>query len=352
MMHQLFTSATFKLTVWYLAIVMVLSISFSLMIYHLSSEEISRDFPTSDPSAARFLPLQVQIIRQIREHQAEESNARLRLSLVLLNLGTLALGGYASYALARWTLQPIEAAVAAQTRFTSDASHELRTPLTTMRTELEVALKHKKLTRPQLYHQLQSSLDDVISLQELTDRLLQLAQGKDLVVGPVSLSAVATAATNRFIPRAQAAGITIDNTVREAIVQGNHAALADCLGILLDNAIKYSQRGTVISLASAHTEREAVITVTDTGSGITADNLPHVFDRFYRSDNSRTKDERAGFGLGLSIAKRLVELHRGTIAITSEAGLGTTVSVRLERSPRVDSADTLHKMPSPRPPAT
>jgi two-component system, OmpR family, sensor histidine kinase CiaH len=336
-MQHLFSSATFKLTVWYLAIIMVLTVSFSVLIYNLSAQEIAREFPTQRSGAARFLPIDMQIIREIREHQAEESNARLRANLVLLNLATLGLAGGASYLLARRTLSPIRDMVTSQIRFTSDASHELRTPLTTMRTELEVALRHRRHSASELYELLESNLEDVVSLQGLTDRLLQLASGRSISMSHVSLEEVAITAVNRFILPAQAKDITIDNTIGDGTVRGNAEALVDVLGIIIDNAIKYSPNGSTVTLSSRQLAREIEVAITDQGQGIAADDLPHIFERFYRADTSRTKSTSAGFGLGLSIAKRLVELHEGTITARSTVGKGTTMLVRL---PRVASRKT------------
>ncbi len=335
MIAQLFASATFKLTVWYLAILMILSVGFSVLIYQLSSQEINREFPEDRSSSNRFIPLELQIIRKIREHQAEESNARLRGSLLLLNLATLGMGGYASYLLARRTLRPIRDAMAAQARFTSDASHELRTPLTNIRTELEVALNHRQMKPADMREQLRSSLEDVVDLQRLTDRLLQLAQGHELAMERVALDDIATTAVNRYITQAQDKNISIDNAIGRESVYGNSDALGDCLGIIIDNAIKYSPDGSTIKLTSRTSGKDVEVVIEDHGQGIPTHELDKVFERFYRSDTARTKSSGSGFGLGLSIAKRLIELHKGTIQATSQVGKGTIMTLRL---PRYDSA--------------
>jgi signal transduction histidine kinase len=112
-------------------------------------------------------------------------------------------------------------------------------------------------------------------------------------------------------------------------VRGDRPSLVELFVILLDNSIKYSEDGTSIRIAAANLKRYALVTVTDQGYGISAEDLEHVFDRFYRGQAPSSSEQVAGHGLGLSIARRIAEIHNGTIELQSAPGAGTTVSVKL-----------------------
>ncbi len=115
-------------------------------------------------------------------------------------------------------------------------------------------------------------------------------------------------------------------------VPGDRASLVELLVILLDNSIKYSEGGTTITVSTRGQKRHALIAVTDQGFGISPEDLQHVFDRFYRGKFEDPARHVEGYGLGLSIARRIAEMHRGAIDIVSAPGAGTTVTVRLPRS--------------------
>lgn len=327
-MH-LFQSATLKLTMWYLGIIMLISIGFSTVLYNLSTAEIMRTIPRDEALLGIINPSKFQIIRQ---SYIEKSEERIGQNLLLINVAMLAIGGAASYMLARRTLQPIEEAMEAQGRFVSDASHELRTPLTALHTEIEIALRDPKLNKTQLQALLKSNLEEVDKLHSLSDRLLQLTNGKDMPMTEISIEEAAIEATNRVIALAQAKDISIENTVMQTYIRGNLESITDLLTILLDNAIKYSPNGSNITLSSLVQNKNALIRVRDNGAGIDASDMPHIFDRFYRADTSRTQNDASGYGLGLSIAKKIADIHQGVIEVESTAGRGTTFDVRLPLS--------------------
>lgn len=308
--------------------IMALSISFSVILYQVSSEELGRGFSVNTGPGQQFFT-NFDAFEQVRLQQVAESNARLARNLVLINFATLAIGGGASYLLARRTLKPIQDAMDAQNRFTSDASHELRTPLAVMQTEVEVALRNQKLSKTEARSQLKSVLEEVNKLRTLSDRLLQLANGKELDMSPTAIDDVATEAVNRMIAAAQTKKISVQNTVGPQKVNGNAGSLTDLLAILIDNAIKYSPSNTTIRIASKATDGHVTLTVADQGIGIKAGEMPYIFDRFYRADSSRSKQNVPGHGLGLSIAKHITDLHKGTISATSTPGKGTIFKIVL-----------------------
>ena len=159
---------------------------------------------------------------------------------------------------------------------------------------------------------------------------------------PVSLSTVTTEAINRVIKPAQAKHIEITDTVSDVKVIADSASVIQVLSVLLDNAIKYSKDKQPITITSAIKGRFAQIDVVDKGQGIHADDLPKIFDRFYRADSSRSSQNTSGYGLGLSIAYKIIKQHGGTISVTSAPGHGSTFSVKLPLAPE-NTPSTIEK---------
>lgn len=332
-MNTLFESATLKLTCWYLAILMVLSLLFSAILFQLASAELRHGLraPVREVWLESGLFMENEAARNFRETRYEEGISHLIGNLVVMNVVTLVAGGGLSYILARRTLQPIQDAMEAQGRFTSDASHELRTPLTIMQSEIEVGLRDKHATKHTYRDLLASNLDEVHRLRQLSDRLLVLASDRDLELGPISLEEVAIEAVSHVVKLAQQKRITVTNDVGPVIVQGNREALADVITILLENAIKYSPEKTAVTLSSSVRNKTAIIQVADQGPGIAQDDLPHIFDRFYRADSSRSRQHVQGHGLGLSIARRIVTQHGGQLSVKNNPHVGAVFTIRLPK---------------------
>ena len=326
---RLFHSATLRLTLWYVLILTVLSLFFSGIDYSIAANELHRPLGPGNQRQDSYSFGVLNDFEELRQRREQEGKTRLVTSLVVFNAVVIATGGPASYYLARRTLQPIEEALEAQTRFTSDAAHELRTPLAVMQSEIEIGLRDKRATVPKQRDLLESNLDEVGRLRSLTDRLLLLSNLKAVEVSPTSLDDVATEAVNRVIPLALAKHIGIESTVGKQAAVANAEILTDMLVILLDNAIKYSPKKSAITISAKTQGKHVVLDVTDNGPGIEAKDLPHIFDRFYRADTSRSKENVEGHGLGLSIAKRSVEAMGGTITAASTPGKGTTFTIRL-----------------------
>jgi signal transduction histidine kinase len=241
--------------------------------------------------------------------------------------------GAAGYFLAGRTLRPIKEMVDEQRRFITDASHELRTPLTSLRSEIEVGLRNASLSEKEARALLQSNLEEVISLQLLSDNLLALTQNgreKALVMEDVSLSQSLKEAEKRLNGNLKKKKITVKTDVPDDLtVRGVRESIVSLLVILLDNAVKYSPSKSTISLSAKRSEGHSEITLVDQGIGIEKEDLPHVFERFYRANKSRSKEQVSGYGLGLSIAKKIVTSHKGTIHVTSEVDKGTTFVLKL-----------------------
>ena len=217
-------------------------------------------------------------------------------------------------------------------RFTADASHEIRTPLTAIRTETEVALR-KPLTEPEYQQLLGSILEECDRLSQLTDQLLTLAR-QDAGAGRPALEAVdlhllVKEVTETLRPLAENKGLhLVFDSDGPAQMSGDNLGLRQVFFNVLDNAIKYTPSGGNIAVQLNRGNGQAVVIIKDTGIGIAAEHLPHVFDRFYRVDKARSRAE-GGTGLGLSIARSTVVAHGGRIDLESTPCQGTTCFVRL-----------------------
>jgi heavy metal sensor kinase len=230
-------------------------------------------------------------------------------------------------------ISKLEQAFERERRFTADASHELKTPLAVLRGDIEVALRRER--SPEEYKRvLASSLEEIARLTNLTDDLLTLARSdagdRVLELEPVRLDHLAAEAHAYIQPLAESAGIALSYDAPRSmiLIEGDEKRLKQLLVNLLDNAIKYTPSGGSARLALAVEGSSALIEVSDTGRGIPASALPHVFERFFRQ--SDPKDSRVnGFGLGLAISKWIVDAHCGTIEVESAEGKGSRFRVRL-----------------------
>ncbi len=319
-----------RLAAGYVLILMFISLVFSGWLYRLSVNELAdglrHEYARIKSFGSDLVVLadpepSVDVLKEAKQHLVVE--------LVYFNSVILVLGSVVSYRLAKRTLRPIEEALESQSRFTADASHELRTPLTAMQTEIEVALRDPSLNKP-AKKLLNSNLEEVAKLKALSDNLLRLANKNDLNLGrSVSLLQVTREACNRYAKPAKANRIKITNKVSDLQVPGDYDSLVELAVTLLDNALKYSPAGSTITISSSRHGKQAYLVVADQGQGIRVADQPHIFDRFYRADSSRSKDTTEGHGLGLSIAQKIASLHGGEITVKSTPGKGSTFTVKL-----------------------
>jgi signal transduction histidine kinase len=309
---------------------MLVSIVFSVAFYQVSTNEIGAGF---DRQALIFRQLPngnpmnpFPNLENLRSEQLEASSSRLKIDLIYLNLGILILSSIGGYFLAKRTLKPMEDAMDSQNRFTADASHELRTPLTAMKTEIEVNLRDKNLSLPEAQSLLKSNLEEIGKLEYLSNALLKLARFEDnsgLNLEKVSLPEVIREAVKKVYHLSGKKAIKFKLDLQKAKIQGDKESLVELFVILLDNAVKYSFDNSEIVIKLKKINNKVLVEVVDQGAGIAAADLPYIFDRFYRADTSRSKNKIDGHGLGLAIAKRIVELHDGTISVKSKLGKGT-----------------------------
>lgn len=325
----MFNAVYLKLTGWYLLIIMFISLLFSGLVYQSSMNEIAtrlEQFREGVPQINGFP--RAGTLQTIRDAQQTEAGKNILLQLVYINVVILIGGGAVSYLLARRTLQPLEEAHEAQSRFTSDASHELRTPLAAMKTELEASLRDPKLSKSDMKQLLESNLEEVDKLTQLSQTLLALSRldTSAIATEPLALNDLLDAAIKSLkLP----SGRLERNDQSPTLVAGNRASLIELCTILLDNAVKYSPSDSPLTLRVDSKGKYATFSVTNTGAGIEASDMPHIFERFYRAEKARSKTTTSGYGLGLALAKQIAELHGGTIQASSTPGKTTTFTVSL-----------------------
>lgn len=322
----MFKQARLKLTAWYLLIIMVISISFSGVIYGMVSQEIDRFI-----HSPRFRVEEISMEDQ--DTLLAESQSRLILSLIEINGIILIISGTLGYILAGKTLSPIQKMLEEQKRFVGDASHELRTPLTALKAMLEVGLRDKKMDIKEARELISESIEETDNLKNLSDSLLELARengnGQKLIFEKVKVAEVIGEAIKKISNNAKKKKIKIVSIVNGTTVKGNKDKLAELLVILLDNAIKYSPEKSKIKVSAKKSQRQAIIKVSDQGQGIAEKDLAHIFERFYRADNARGRQGEGGYGLGLAIAKKIAEEHGGRILVSSEMGKGSEFKIIL-----------------------
>jgi len=341
---SLFQQARIKLTLWYLLIIMIISLAFSAGIYNLLTAELNRfeDMQQrklesriqADPRV-RDLPEGARVIlreRMIDSTIIDEAKIRIKIALLIINLAILAASFAAGYFLAGKTLKPIREMVDEQNRFITDSSHELRTPLTALRSEMEVTLRDKKLKLKDARDSIKSNLEEVVAIQNLTDNLLKLTKSfnqQNKRVEAIKINEVVEYAVKKVNPLAKQKNISIETKSENTVIIANEMEMTELLIIFLDNAIKYSTENSQIKITEKKKGNNLELRIKDNGIGIEKKDIPHLFDRFYRADKSRSKNDSDGFGLGLSIAKRIIDTNNGKVEVESEIEKGTIFIVTL-----------------------
>lgn len=325
----MFHSARIQLTAWYFLIITLISVSFSVAIYHVLTSELDRVEQLQRARIQNSLPRdEERRFFYLDPALVSETKNRLKLVLIFINVVILGASTAGGYFLAGKTLKPIAHMVDDQNRFISDASHELRTPLTSIKTEIEVSLRGKKLNFSSAKKLLKSNLEEVDKIQRLTTNLLTLNkfQGSSFTMTKkkLSLKSVVEKAYEKIKSMAKSKTISIQKDLKNVTVYGNEDSFVELATILLDNAVKYSKSGGKVIVRTKRELGNVILEVQDFGVGIKASDLPHIFDRFYRVEPSRNKNKTDGFGLGLSIAKNIAEAHQGSISVKSAPGKGST----------------------------
>lgn len=228
----------------------------------------------------------------------------------------------------------------AKTAFVSDVSHELRTPLTTIQSAMDLIERARERLDPLEHRALELADGELKRIRGMVEELLTLAQMDSrqysLEVAPSDLDEVVRSAMSGIESKAQRFGIELHYDVSEN--SPHTACVCDAQKVyqvllnLLDNAIKYTDPGGKVRVSVLDERDHVTVRISDTGVGIPEEDLPQLFDRFYRVNKDRSR-ATGGSGLGLAISKQIVDLHGGTLAVRSEVGTGSTFDVRLPKSP-------------------
>ena len=311
----MFFTARLKLTALSVLIVASIVCGFSIFIYR-NIEQNLKDASEEDFAGIEF-----------HRHFLEHTLGIVQNDLLLADTVILIAAVGLSFMLAGKTLKPIQLSLEAQKAFAANASHELRTPLAVMRNDIEVYLRNTSPTKERTEGTLKSNLEEIKRMSSIVEDLLVLARSDTRALSrheAVDVSAVVTTVVERMKSIARNKQIQLSHTPASPIlVHGAEGPLERVLLNILQNSIGHTPIGGSIDVTIEKEESQVLLRITDTGSGIPAKDLPHIFTRFYKG-NSAT-----GTGLGLSIVKEVVDQHRGEIEVQSVVGTGTTVTIRL-----------------------
>ena len=263
----------------------------------------------------------------------EEKTSQLMKSALLAVIGMAVTFGLAE-ALARWAVRPVQLAWDQQHQFVADASHELKTPLAVILADTEILLRKDDGLGEGALRWVKSAHEEAEHMRGLVEEMLELALTEDAAGSKrdnvrIDLSDTVERETLEFDAVAFERGTSIESSIDPGLcVMGDASQLSRLVKTLIENACKYAPKGSSVTVSLSRRAGMAELAVTNGGDPIPAEDLPHVFDRFWRSDKARTR-ETGGYGLGLAIAKGIAESHSGKIEVTSTAEAGTTFTVRL-----------------------
>lgn len=320
---NLFVWARIKLTLLYLLVTTVIIGVFSLVFYYYILEAIQINI------ARTFMDefFQAIIIQNVSQ--------RTRNVILFGDFFILLIATATSYFLAGKTLRPIQKVMQLQQLFTADASHELRTPLTILKTDIEVSLRQIDFQAAPVRQLLESNLEEVNRLARLSEQLLLLLKSEGTPAESVKKAIILQNVVNHIIQKLQAVANEkhirlTSQTADIGVLVGSREQIEAVLLNVIHNALAHvpNEGGIEVSVVSNPTALE--LTVRDSGSGIDPQDLPYVFQRFYKADKSRNPTQ-GGAGLGLAIVHEIVEQHHGQIHITSTLGKGTIVTVQFPR---------------------
>lgn len=321
-----FRNATYRLTLLYVLLLFILSISYSFWLYNAAGSEISWAVSRVDGngvgSGVSTMPDSLGTVHASKE--------RVLQGLVFFNLFVLGAGTLVSYALAKFTLRPIQKSYEAQANFAMHASHELRTPLTALKAELQLAKRDSHISKA-MHQAIQSSLIEVERLNKLTERLLRLAgpttsASKEQSSSLLEAMMVAEKALSTAISEREVRITPPEHDVNLSISTDD---LSEVLTIILHNAAKYCPKKSEVVITHKKHGNMCEVRLSDDGPGINAQDLPHVFDSFYRAPTAKN---HVGSGLGLAIAKNILAYSGSTISATSSNGTTIILQIPLAAS--------------------
>lgn len=330
---DIFESARIKLTLFYVLIIAVVSLFFSTIAYNQIVKEVNRGFrmqrirlEMEDDDRELLPPPRKQELINITDEVRRQVKQNAVNNLIIINTGIIFTSFAASYFLAGKTLSPIQKAMSDQKNFIANASHDLKTPISVIKLENEVLL-NSKFGLKKAKHQIESNLEEINRLSSLVESIISqnVISDNTLNITTVNVYRLAKNSTKIFSKKAEAKGVKFEIVGNKiAKITGDKNLLSQVFNILLDNAVKFSNNKSTVKIVVS----ENMFSVTNSGKEIRKDDLKNIFDRFYTSDKSRNKNINNGFGLGLSIAKDIIDKHKGKISVESKTGK-TTFTVEI-----------------------
>ena len=258
----------------------------------------------------------------------------LALMLAAVGLATLVVFFVISLFYSRWALKPVREAWDSQRQFVADASHDLKTPLTVVLANSAILLKHPEHSIASESQWIESTQKEAENMQGLVNEMLELAQIEAGEKAPVEkelldYSDLVDGETLMFDAVALERNCSFECEVEPGItINGNEKQVEKMVSTLVENAFKYVDSGGSVTITLRRSGKNAILRISNTGAIISPEDLPHIFDRFYRTDKARTSGE-GGFGLGLAIAREIARQHDGDITCASDQSSGTTFTVTL-----------------------
>lgn len=282
-------------------------------------------------------PTQNCLLFSIFDYTSYISNTNVMFfSLLIDYFIVIVLLSFSAIIIAERTISPIREAFYKQKELIANASHELKTPLTVINTNLSVLENNKTETIESQNRWINNIIEQTNRMNRLIYQMLDLSKTESLLANetkqPIQLSELIEKLVMEFEVNAFEKKIHVTSNIEENIVfNGNMENMIKLFTILIDNAIKYTQENGAIDLSLTHKKNKIEFTIQNTGKGIEKENLGKVFQRFYKQDESYNQDSNHSFGLGLAIAKAIVDQLNGTITVTSEVNVHTTFVVKLPK---------------------
>ena len=282
-------------------------------------------------------PTQNCLLFSIFDYTSYISNTNVMFfSLLIGYFIVIVLLSFSAIIIAERTISPIREAFYKQKELIANASHELKTPLTVINTNLSVLENNKTETIESQNRWINNIIEQTNRMNRLIYQMLDLSKTESLLASetkqPIQLSELIEKLVMEFEVNAFEKKIHVTSNIEENIVfNGNMENMIKLFTILIDNAIKYTQENGAIDLSLTHKKNKIEFTIQNTGKGIEKENLGKVFQRFYKQDESYNQDSNHSFGLGLAIAKAIVDQLNGTITVTSEVNVHTTFVVKLPK---------------------
>lgn len=319
-MHDDFFKVRLKLTILYTLTASVVIAGYSFVLYEI----LLSDFTISIRD--KLYGLNPNVSDLIIKRTADMLQGRL----LIIDITILSIVVMFSFFLTKKTLSPIRDNIEKQKRFVADASHEMRTPIAVMISGLEVSLRNKNLDLESAKQTLIETLEEMKDFSKLSSHLLDISRydaGVQVNFENIDLAKIVEEVVQKIKVLAEAKKINITCDMEaDTMIKGNSMELSRVFLNLLHNSIKYTEAGGTITVVGNKRNKKYLVTITDTGVGMNKDLIDRVFIPFVQGDLSRSL---GGAGLGLTLAKRIVENHKGIVQIQSEIGKGTVVTVSL-----------------------